>query len=61
MTRFRFDPISQSSEVSLLKDVVGHEHQVRFVKQNLSEVEIGFYTRNKGNTMIPTIMDESAS
>jgi len=57
MTRFRFDPISQSSEVSLLKDVVGHEHQARFLKQNLAEVQMGFYTRNKGGQGL----DESSS
>lgn len=47
MTKFRFDPNTQCSEVSLLRDLVNPEPFQKFVKQVLPEVEIGFYLRNR--------------
>ena len=47
MTTFKFDPVSQCSEVSLLKDLINQENQLKFLKQNLNEVKIAFYNRNQ--------------
>lgn len=47
MTKFKFDPTTQSSEVSLLKDFINQENQIKFCKMNLNEVKISFYNRNQ--------------
>ena len=48
MTKFKFDPVSQCSEVSLLKDLINQENQSKFTKANLNEVKISFYNRRQG-------------
>ena len=46
MTSLKFDPVSQCSEASLLKDLTNIETQQKFNKQNLNEVKISFYNRS---------------
>ena len=45
MTKFKFDPVSQCSEVSLAKDLISADSLLKFNKANLNEVKIGFYSR----------------
>lgn len=40
--QFKFDPVSQNSEASLLKDLISNENQGKFVKQNLNELKISY-------------------
>lgn len=62
MTKFKFDPITQCSEVSLLKDLISQDNLSKFNKANLNEVKIGFYNRrhyknpqSKNSSMIQSI------
>jgi aryl carrier-like protein len=45
MATLKYDPISQCSEASLLKDLTNADTQNKFYKQHLNEVKIAFYTR----------------
>jgi hypothetical protein len=49
MTTLKYDPINQSSEASLLKDLTNSETQQKFNKQNLNELKISFYMRSQRN------------
>ena len=51
----KFDPTSQTSEVSLLKDIVSTETLTKFQKQNLNEVSnIGFTYRGLSDGIFKT-------
>ena len=39
------DPVSQSSEASLLKDLISVDNQAKFIKQNLNELKILYQAR----------------
>ena len=43
--QFKFDPVSMSSEASLLKDLISTENQNKFSNQNLNELKISYHTR----------------
>lgn len=43
--QFKFDPISQSSEASLIKDLISLESQTKFLKNNLSELHLSMHAR----------------
>ena len=36
---FKFDPATQTSEVSLLKDIVGGDTQNKFLAKNMQEIK----------------------
>lgn len=59
MTKFRFDPITQCSEVSLLKDLINPEQQLKFNKQHLNEVKIAFYNRGNNNATTNSSINKS--
>ena len=43
--QFKFDPVSMSSEASILKDLISTENQSRFSAQNLNELKVNYHTR----------------
>ena len=43
--QFKFDPVSMSSEASLLKDLISTDNQTRFSQQNLNELKVTFHSR----------------
>jgi hypothetical protein len=47
MATLKFDPLTQSSEASLLKDLTNADTQSKFYKTNLGEVRISFYNRQR--------------
>lgn len=52
MATLKFDPINQSSEASLLKDLTNIDTQQKFYKNNLNEVKISFYNRSQRNNAV---------
>jgi hypothetical protein len=43
---FKFDLMTQTSEASLLKDLISTDAQKKFLKIHLQELEVSFHTKN---------------